>query len=629
MATADVAPTVQWMEGSVNLPLVEYPANSSSLDPQQTAEAAIKRFNEALDKKDYDGLSNQFLANGYWRDHLALTWEFHTTQTPAKIAEFLKNAATTKDGFRILKLTIDESAPTRKPALVKVDGNGTIDVVQFYFTFDGVVGTGEGLARVAVDGTDFKIYTLYTLLTSLKGYEEPLHGRRPAGVDHGQHPGRKNWLEKRIDSINFEDGTEPAVLIVGAGQAGLTVAARLKMLNVPTLAIDKNERVGDSWRNRYHQLVLHDPVWYDHLPYLNFPPMWPVFSPKDKIGGLFEAYAQLMELNIWMRSTLVHTHWDDNKQRWNVVIKRTKDDGEIEVRTFHPRHIIQATGHSGKKAMPNIQGIDGFKGHLLCHSSEFPGARKDGQGKKAIVVGCCNSGHDIAHNYQESGYDVTIVQRSSTHVVSSKAITDIALKGVYSEDGPPVDDADLIIHGMPNALLKTIQVQVGAIQRDYDRELLDGLTKAGFKLDDGPDGSGLFFKYFQRGGGYYIDVGASKLIADGKIKVKQGQQIAEVLPNGLKFADGDVIEADEIIFATGYENMRTQARIMFGDDVADKCKDVWGMNEEGEWRTIWQDSGHPGFWFHGGNMALCRFYSRLVALQIKGQEEGLYKRGEK
>lgn len=216
MATADVAaPTVQWMEGSVNLPLVEYPANSSSLDPQQTAEAAIKRFNEALDKKDYDGLSNQFLANGYWRDHLALTWEFHTTHTPAKIAEFLKNAATTKDGFRILKLTIDESVPSRNPALVKVDGNGTIDVVQFYFTFDGVVGTGEGLARVAVDGTDFKIYTLYTLLTSLKGYEEPLYGRRPAGVEHGQHPGRKNWLERRTDSINFEDGTEPAVLIVG------------------------------------------------------------------------------------------------------------------------------------------------------------------------------------------------------------------------------------------------------------------------------------------------------------------------------------------------------------------------------------------------------------------------------
>ena len=401
------------------------------------------------------------------------------------------------------------------------------------------------------------------------------------------------------------------------------------MLNVPTLVVDKNVRVGDNWRNRYHQLVLHDPVWYDHMPYMNFPPQWPVFTPKDKLGQFFEAYATLMELNIWMTSEIAHSQWDEAKQRWTVVIHRKKPDGTSEVRTFHPRHLVQATGHSGKAYMPDIKGINDFKGHLLTHSSTFPGARKDAQGKKAIVVGCCNSGHDIAHNFYESGYDTTIVQRSSTHVVSSKAITDIALKGLFSEDAPPVEDADIIVHGMPNTLLKAIQSQVGVKQREFDKEVLDGLTRAGFKLDEGPDGSGLFFKYFQRGGGYYIDVGASPLIADGSIKIKQGQQISEVLPNGLKFADGTVLEADEIVFATGYENMRTQARIMFGDDVADKLKDVWGLNEEGEWRTIWQNSGHPGFWYHGGNMALCRFYSRLLALQIKGQEEGLYKWGEK
>lgn len=631
MATAAVAPTVQWMEGSVNLPLAKYPAAATALDPQKTAEAVLESINSALSKKDYAGLSKLFLDDGYWRDHLALTWEFHTKQGPAAIESLLQEASKSRDGFRVTKLTLDDDSKTRKPTHVKIDGNGTVDVVQFYFTWEGAVGTGEGIVRVGSDGgSGWKIYTLYTLLKELKGFEEPLYGRRPQGVSHGQHPGRKNWKERREDEVNFaNDDDQPVVMVIGAGQAGLTVAARLKMLNVQTLVIDRNERVGDSWRNRYHQLVLHDPVWYDHLPYMPFPPMWPVFTPKDKIGGLFEAYAHLMELNIWMKSTAEHTHWDDAKQQWNVVIHRKKEDGTSEVRTFHPKHIIQATGHSGKKSMPDIKGINDFKGHLLCHSSEFPGARPDGAGKKAIVVGCCNSGHDISHNYQESGYDVTIVQRSSTHVVSSKAITDIALKGVYSEDAPPVDDADIIIHGMPNTLLKAIQSQVGALQRDYDKDLLDGLTKAGFKLDDGPDGSGLFFKYFQRGGGYYIDVGASQLIADGKIKVKQGQQISEVLPNGLKFADGTVIEADEIIFATGYENMRTQARIMFGDDVADKVKDVWGLNEEGEWRTIWQDSGHPGFWFHGGNMALCRFYSRLLALQIKGQEEGVYKRGEK
>jgi cation diffusion facilitator CzcD-associated flavoprotein CzcO len=239
-------------------------------------------------------------------------------------------------------------------------------------------------------------------------------------------------------------------------------------------------------------------------------------------------------------------------------------------------------------------------------------------------VGSCNSAHDIAQDYLEKGYDVTMVQRSTTHVVSSKAITDIALSGIYSEDGPPVDDADMLIHGLPTPVLKAIQIVVAARQAEHDGPLLEGLAKAGFKVDKGPDGAGLFFKYFQRGGGYYINVGASELIAEGKIKVKQGQEIDQVLPHGIRFADGSELEADEVVFATGYQNMRTQTRIMFGDDVADAVGDVWGFNAEGEMRTIWQKSGHAGFWFHGGNLALCRYYSRLLALQIKGLEEGLY-----
>ena len=396
------------------------------------------------------------------------------------------------------------------------------------------------------------------------------------------------------------------------------------MLGIEAIAVDQNDRVGDNWRKRYHQLVLHDPVWYDHMPYLKFPPQWPIFTPKDKLAQFFEAYATLLELNVWTRTSIVDTKWDDTTKSWTVAVERKKEDGSVEKRTFHPRHIIQATGHSGKKNMPTMKGIENFKGDRLCHSSEFPGAQENSKGKKAIVVGSCNSGHDIAQDYLEKGYDVTIVQRSSTHVVSSKAITDIALKGIYSEDGPEVDDADLLIHGLPTPVLKAIQVTVCEKQAEHDKEILDGLDKAGFKVDRGPDGAGLFFKYFQRGGGYYIDVGASKLIAEGKIKVKHGQEIDTVLPHGLRFADGSELEADEIIFATGYQNMRTQTRVMFGDEIADQVGDVWGFNNEGEMRIMWQKSGHPGFWFHGGNLAICRYYSKLLALQIKGLEEGLY-----
>jgi cation diffusion facilitator CzcD-associated flavoprotein CzcO len=331
-----------------------------------------------------------------------------------------------------------------------------------------------------------------------------------------------------------------------------------------------------------------------------------------------------MELNVWMKTTLTQVSWSEIDKHWTVRLERTRADGSVENRVLHPRHIVQATGHSGEKNQPAIKGIDTFAGDRICHSSEFSGAQEASKGKRAVVVGSCNSALDIAQDFVEKGYDVTVVQRSSTHVVSSYGITDIALHGLYSEGGPPVEDADMIVHSMPNSMLKTIQVKVGELQRHHDRDMLEGLAKAGFKVDNGPDGAGVFFKYFQRGGGYYIDVGASKLIMDGKIKVKQGHEITEIVPHGLRFSDQSELAADEIVLATGYQSMKTHTRQIFGDKVAEQVKDVWGLNEEGEWRTIWQRSGHPGFWFHGGNLGLCRYYSQLLALQIQGLEENLY-----
>ncbi|KAH7362688.1 hypothetical protein B0T11DRAFT_224784 [Plectosphaerella cucumerina] len=623
------------LPGSVNIPLAKFPASpasppASSPDASQVAKSLLETFNKAITSADFPAVARLFVEDGYWRDHLALSWEFRTVQSPGKITEFLEGAATSKDGLRLTKLSVDESTTVRAPRFAPIDAEGSVSGIQLFIQVETRLGSGLGLARLALHHGEWKIFTLYTRLDELRGFESPLGSRRPKGVEHGGKPGRKNWAERRAAAANFQDGNEPAVLIIGGGQAGLTAAARLKMLGVEALVIDKNGRVGDNWRKRYHQLVLHDPVWYDHLPYLNFPDHWPIFTPKDKLAEFFEAYTKILELNVWNNTELVHTQWDDKAQNWTVIVNRKQhgDNGPSEVRTFHPRHIIQATGHSGKKNQPDIKGIESFRGDRICHSSEFPGADQDSHGKRAVVVGSCNSAHDIAQDYLEKGYEITIVQRSTTHVVSSEAITEIGLKGVYSEDGPPVDDADLLIHGLPTPVLKAHQVKTAARQAEHDKDLLEGLDRAGFKVDRGPDGAGLFFKYFQRGGGYYINVGASQLIAEGKIKVKQGQEVEEILPDGLLFADGSKLQADEIIFATGYQNMRTETRNLFGDEVADKVGDIWGFNEEGEMRVIWQNSGHPGFWFHGGNLAMCRYYSRLLALQIKGLEEGLYKHGE-
>lgn len=289
----------------------------------------------------------------------------------------------------------------------------------------------------------------------------------------------------------------------GAGQAGLTAHARLKMLNVPTLIVDPNDNVGDNWRNRYHQLVLHDPVWYDHLPYLPFPDWWPVFTPKDKLADFFQSYATLLELNVWIRTKVEAAAWDENRRRWTVTVKRTLADGRTtETRTLHPRHIVQATGHSGKANLPDIQGTEGFQGDLLCHSSAFPGARPGGgQGRKAVVVGACNSAHDICQDYYENGYEVVMVQRSSTCVISSDSVCTINLAGAYEEGAPATEDSDLLAWGTPAEVLKATHFELTKRQQANDKETLQGLEKAGFKVDKGPDDCGLYIKYFQRGGG--------------------------------------------------------------------------------------------------------------------------------
>ncbi|CAL3962655.1 unnamed protein product [Diplocarpon coronariae] len=614
-------PSYQRVEpGSVNIPVADLTV-IKAVEPEHVEKATeqwISSFNKSIQSSDFSGLSDLFLPEANWRDHLCLSWDCHTFKGPEHAKNFLKK------GCRLKSVEVDRSTNFRSPTVTTFDGKGQIPGVQTFLTVESDVGRGIGVARLVQQDTHLKAFSLFTSMRELKGHEEAIFGRRPEGVAHGGQPGRKNWAERRAAEENFED-SNPTVLILGAGQGGLTPAARLKMLGVDTLIIDQNLRVGDNWRCRYHQLVLHDPVWYDHLPYVNFPPHWPIFTPKDKLADFFETYTKLLELNVWTSTTIKDSKWDESQRQWTVVVERTTEPGVSELRILHPKHIIQATGHSGEKNFPShIPGIADFKGDRLCHSSEFTGAKLNGSGKKAIVVGCCNSGHDIAQDYFEKGYDVTIVQRSSTCVISSEALLKIGLAGLYEEQGPPVEDADVMFWSIPSSVLKSLQQDVTILQNKYDTKILEGLEKVGFKLDQGPDKAGLFMKYLQRGGGYYIDVGASQLIIDGKIKIKQGQEIVQVRPYGLKFADGSELQADEVIFATGYKNMRSQARTIFGDELAERVKDVWGFDEEGEIRTMWRRTGHPGFWFFGGNLALCRYWSRMIALQIKGLEEGIY-----
>jgi len=337
-----------------------------------------------------------------------------------------------------------------------------------------------------------------------------------------------------------------------------------------------------------------------------------------------------MELNVWTSTNIKDTPtFDPKTHSWTVHLQRA--DGTERI--VHPRHVILASGHSGEPRIPMFPGAETFKGDIHHSARHISGAKY--RGKRAVIVGSCNSGHDIAADFYEHGAEsVTMIQRSSTYVISQRAVTQRVMGQLYSEDGPPTEDADLFFTSIPYPVLKTIQQHVTQLVAEDDKEMLSGLEKAGFKVDYGYEGSGLFMKYLISGGGYYIDVGCSQMIVDGKIKIKQGKEIAKIVADGVVFEDGSKLEADVIVLATGYANMRETARKIFGDKLADSVSDVWGFNEEGEIAIMWQsndlwiavlmiESGHEGFWFMGGNLGLARVYSRFLALQIKAIELGL------
>ncbi len=491
-----------------------------------------------------------------------------------------------------------------------------------FFDFETNITRGRGCVRLQQmpNNGPWKAYLFFMGIEEIIGHEEKRGITRPQGVNHGENLSRRSWHLNRAKHILYEDGHEPEVLVIGAGQAGLTIAARLGQLEVDTLIIERNERVGDNWRKRYDFLVLHDPSHYSGLAYVPFPEHWPIYTPSRKLANWLESYAETMELNVWTGATLTSSSYDKATKKWTVHI--TKSDGTQ--RELHPGFVVLATGHSGEPNMPKFKGAENFKG-TLCHSSQHTAA-KDYLGKKAVVIGSNNSGNDLSHDFAEHMVDITMVQRSATYVMSSSpGVTDILFRDIYNEKGPPLEDCDLIFNSIPNPVHLQQMAGVTAEIADADKEILDGLEKVGFKLAWGPQEAGFLPLYFSRGGGYYLDVGASPLIAQGKIKIKQGQEIDHLEERHIVFADGSRLEADVIVCATGYQNMKTTAVRILGDTVKD-IKEVWGMDEEGEIKTMWRSCGFDDdrLIMMGGNLALVRYMSLRAALRIKAKTLGMY-----
>ncbi len=573
------------------------------------AESWLSAFGTALSTADAGALASLMHPDSHWRDLLAFTWHISTVSGPDDISTALADSA---DDLKPQSFSIDyDATPPRM-----VMRGGRQDVLETIFRFTTKTGQCSGVLRMIADEADagrLKAWTILTALDEISGFEESIGTARPTGEAYSRDFKGPNWLDRRNIAIAYED-REPEVLVVGGGQAGLSIAARLTQLGVDTLIVDSEERVGDNWRKRYHALVLHNQVHVNHLPYMPFPPNWPTYIPKDKLAGWFEYYAEAMELNFWTETEFSGGAYDETDGRWTVELKQPGG-----TRTLRPRHVVMATSVTGIPNLPTIPTLDQFKGEVI-HSSAYTGAqsRKD---KRVLIIGTGTSAHDMAQDLQSNGATVSLIQRGATSIINVEPSAQLPYT-LYDE-GLSLETADLIATATPYEPLKAVHTAMAEESTRLDKDMLEALEKVGFRIDH-EDKTGWQFKFMNRGGGYYFNVGCSDLIIDGKVGLIQFDDIDTFVAEGAKLKNGDVVAADTVILATGFKGQEENVKRLLGNDVAERIGPIWGFGDDSqELRNLWMRTKQPGLWFIAGSFAQCRIFSKYLALQIKACQQGM------
>jgi cation diffusion facilitator CzcD-associated flavoprotein CzcO len=583
------------------------------MDSQDVSSAAaewVRCLDEAMRSGQPAAVTKLLHPDAYWRDVLVLTWDLHTYYGTAQIALALGR---TLQQARPRLLRLDPAMP---PRLVHRAGR---EVAELVFTFETEHGRGRGVA--SLDNADspagqVRARTVLTELDRLAGFDEAAHlARITTSAPAIREFGKPNWRDARVAETRYDD-RDPAVLIVGAGQAGLALAARLRHLGVDTLVVDQQQRVGDNWRSRYDSLVLHNEIWANHLPYMPFPQTWPTYIPKDMLADWLEAYAAFMELNVWTATEFVAGEWDDTRRTWAARLRGS--DGHD--RQLHPRHMVMASGVSSIPSRPHIDGLAEFAGEIL-HASDFRSGEPYASAR-VTVIGTGTSGHDIAQELCSRGADVTMVQRSPSTVVSVGPDYAGKVYTLYRQDRP-TEASDLLNIAVPYPVLRQGYQLLTRELAEQEAALLDSLRRIGFQLDYGADNTGFQMKYLRQGGGYYLNVGCSQLLAAGLIKLLQHRDITRFVADGALLADGHVHPADVVILATGYLGQQEVVRQLFGDVIATRVGPIWGYSDEGELCNMWRRTAQPGLWFTAGSLAQCRIFSKYLALQILACESGL------
>ncbi|EXJ71205.1 uncharacterized protein A1O5_06199 [Cladophialophora psammophila CBS 110553] len=605
---------------------------------EKIVESFVTPFAKAVEAQDVDAITEFIYEDGYWKDVELLTWDIRTLHRHELIRPMLKERLP-KTGIKNIRIS------SQLPSSLETLGED-LSFILFHFEFDFAHGTGIGAARLSpvaaktgsaaelADVKYWKIYTIGTALETVEGWDAESGDKiryQHAKVEDPLGKAR-SYQELRQDEIEGKDGFDPTVVIVGAGHTGLGMAARLKVLGIPHLIIEKEDRVGYSWASRYASLSLHGPTFTNHMPCVPFPHWFPVFLPAQKLANFLQQYAGIMDLNVWTNSQIdgENAVYDERQGRWTVSV--TRGDGSKHI--LHPRHLMIATGISG--SLPNVPQVPGMtefekNGGLVVHSSRHR-TGPDWKGKRCIVVGAATSAHDIAYELTENGCEVTMIQRSATHVMSVEKSVRYFFRSrelTNRRGGLPVELAD-----QSNFLRQPFPVEYELLPRaqqkarELDHDLLESLRSVEYRLHDGYHGGGAYSMFLFDQGGFYWDTGCCKLIADKKINLVHSE-IDHFTKDGVSYKDGTSQQADFVVFATGYMNTKSAIQALMGDKMAKKCHERWEkgnaffLGPEGESIINYCPLPQKGLYSMFHQFSFSRFHSARLALRIKAEELGI------
>jgi cation diffusion facilitator CzcD-associated flavoprotein CzcO len=530
------------------LPQTVLPENG---DLTRVADDALGKLNE---------LSPECLTEGVlWRDFLSFTDSIRTLHSRNTVYSTLKELSTLKSAspFRL---------GTKEPRKIPF---GWIDIEIFFSVQHGTLtGSGAGIVSMLHDRDGkWRIWMLRTWLESFEG--------------HG-HPDESRPFNYVNELMNDGPDTKAPVydaIVVGGGLAGLASAGRLQALGLRYLLIEKTPQVGDIWRNRYDSLRFHTPKEYGVLPFgWRFPVEDDKCLPAKRIGAGHLSWAMQFGINVQAGTTVKSANYDETNEIWTILA--TCAEGDLPLRA---RNLVLAIGpNASVPSLPEWASTEnvkasGFTGDLM-HASAWKSA-KPWEGKRGIVVGVANTGHDVAEDMANTGMETTMIQRGSTWVFPVEWLHAVLDRDYHAEKSAAESDRELTT--MPNKIGREIANIVihGLVRANPER--FDALEKQGFKLNRFGD---LYQHLFQRFGGHYVDIGASARIASGEIKVKSSA-IKGLGREGLIFEDGTMLPADLIVLATGFKHdFREHVGGMIGEKSAKLMDQYGGMDAEGEMR---------------------------------------------